>query len=29
MLFNKPPTEIEESDLQILVDNAVREGRRS
>ena len=27
MLFNKPLTEIEESDLQMLVDNAVREGR--
>jgi predicted HTH transcriptional regulator len=27
MLFNKPLTEIEESDLQMLVDNTVREGR--
>src|SRR2546421_9344316 len=27
MLFNKPLAEIEESDLQMLVDNAVREGR--
>jgi hypothetical protein len=27
MLFNKPLTEVEESDLQTLVDNVVREGR--
>jgi len=27
MLFNKPLTEIDESDLQMLVDNNVREGR--
>src|SRR6266699_1722319 len=27
MLFNKPLAEIEESDLQMLVDNTVREGR--